>query len=167
MKYRVGYGDEERWIERIPAGLRTPEGDIEAELHWLGADEVAVTLDGRTYRAFARRIEGGWLVQLRGWTFEIEVEDERAHAIRTLTGDAAGGAGARELRAPMPGLVVSILVEPGQRVEPGEGLVIVEAMKMENELKAETAGTVAAISVKPGEAVDRDAVLVRFEATDS
>ena len=64
----------------------------------------------------------------------------------------------------MPGLVVKILAEPGQRVEAGAGLVVVEAMKMENELKSEGPGVVATIRVEPGQAVNRGDVLVTFES---
>jgi len=166
VRYHVSVDGEERWVERIPDGLRVEGCDVEAELHWLGVDEVMVELDGSRHRAFVRRTETGWRIQIRGRTFEIDVEDERAHTIRALAGEARAESGTRDLRAPMPGLVVSVLVEPGQRVEIGDGLVVVEAMKMENELKADGAGTVSAVSTKPGETVDRDDVLVSFLAED-
>jgi pyruvate carboxylase subunit B len=63
----------------------------------------------------------------------------------------------------MPGLVVRILVEAGREVAAGAGLVVLEAMKMENELKAPAAGTVAAVRAQPGEAVEKGQVLVEFE----
>jgi biotin carboxyl carrier protein len=62
----------------------------------------------------------------------------------------------------MPGLVVRILVEAGQEVEVGAGLVVLEAMKMENELRATAAGTVGAVRAQPGEAVEKGQVLVEF-----
>jgi len=167
MKYRTSVDGEEQWVDRLPDGLRLDGRDVKAELHWLGTDEVTVELDGNRHRAFATRSGSGWRIQIRGRTFEIEVEDERAYAIRQLAGAAAGESGTRDLRAPMPGLVISVLVEPGQRVELGDGLVIVEAMKMENELKADGAGTVAAVSTKAGDTVDRDDVLVSFLAEDT
>ena len=66
----------------------------------------------------------------------------------------------------MPGLVVKVQVEEGDHVEVGRGLVIVEAMKMENELKAEAAGVVARIHVEPGQAVEKDQILVDLAAPD-
>ena len=81
-----------------------------------------------------------------------------------MAGDAGGALGPRELRAPMPGLVVRVLVEPGQRVSPGDGLIVVEAMKMENELRADAAATVETVSAQSGDAVDRDDLLITFEA---
>jgi pyruvate carboxylase subunit B len=63
----------------------------------------------------------------------------------------------------MPGLVVRVLVQPGQRVGPGQGLVVLEAMKMENELRATAPATVGSILVDPGQAVEKGQVLVEFD----
>jgi len=63
----------------------------------------------------------------------------------------------------MPGLVVRVHVEPGSSVASGSGVVVLEAMKMENELRAAATGTVRAVRVKPGEAVEKGQVLVEFE----
>jgi pyruvate carboxylase subunit B len=62
----------------------------------------------------------------------------------------------------MPGLVVRVSVEPGQAVESGAGVLVLEAMKMENELRATSAGIVRAVRVQPGQAVERGQVLVEF-----
>ena len=67
------------------------------------------------------------------------------------------------LLCPMPGLVVSIDVEPGQNVEPGMPLAVVEAMKMENVLRAEAAGVVAEVRAKPGDSLALDDVILSFE----
>jgi biotin carboxyl carrier protein len=69
----------------------------------------------------------------------------------------------RELKAPMPGLVVKVLCEPGQHVEPGQALVVLQAMKMENELSLPRGGTVTSVSAEPGRTVDQGAVLVVVE----
>jgi pyruvate carboxylase subunit B len=63
----------------------------------------------------------------------------------------------------MPGLVVRVSVKPGDRVEAGQGLVVMEAMKMENELRSSAAGTVRAVHAQPGSAVDKGALLVELE----
>ena len=82
-----------------------------------------------------------------------------------MTGSAGDTLGPKPLRAPMPGLVVKVEVGEGDEVTPGQGLVIVEAMKMENELKAEAPGRIGRILVAEGEAVDKDQILLDFEAT--
>lgn len=74
-----------------------------------------------------------------------------------------GGAKASKLKAPMPGKVLEVMVAPGQEVAKGEGLVILEAMKMENVLKAEEGGIVKSVNVSVGDAVEKNNVLIDFE----
>lgn len=106
---------------------------------------------------------GEWELSLAGDHWPAEVVDERTRHIRSLTGSRGGKAGPPVLKAPMPGLVVRVLVEPGQEVAAGAGLVVLEAMKMENELKAPAPGRIRSISAQPGQPVDKGAVLVEFE----
>jgi len=104
--------------------------------------------------------DGRWTLLDQGEAVELEVLDERTRHIRRLVGagkvQARGGA----VKAPMPGMVVRVMVEPGQTVAAGMGLVVLEAMKMENELKAPSAGVVAGVAAKPGQAVEKGQVLV-------
>lgn len=116
--------------------------------------------------AGARRADVRTL-HLDGERFDVEVVDERTRRIRQMSGPAAGQGGPRPLKAPMPGLVVKIEVAPGEPVTRGQGLIIVEAMKMENELKAEADGVVARILVSPGQAVEKDQVLLDFAAPET
>lgn len=122
-------------------------------------------LDGRS-EALALEPGGGagrWAITRRGERFEVEVTDERARHIRGLTGGGERAAGPAVLKAPMPGLVVRVQVELGQSVTAGAGVVVLEAMKMENELRAAAGGVVRQIRVRPGEAVEKGQVLVEFE----
>jgi biotin carboxyl carrier protein len=107
---------------------------------------------------------GEWEVQVDGRRMHAEVVDERTRAIRKLTARTAAPTGPRPIRAPMPGMVVRIEVEPGQQVSKGQGVAIIEAMKMENELKAETDAVVAKVLVAAGQAVEKGQVLVEFES---
>ena len=68
-----------------------------------------------------------------------------------------------EVKAPMPGLVLDVLVSPGDSVEMGQKILVLEAMKMENAIKSPTAGIVASVNVSKGQAVDKNYVLIRFE----
>ncbi|MEM1095189.1 MAG: biotin/lipoyl-containing protein [Bacteroidota bacterium] len=148
----------------------TLDGDVatldnmEARLHPLA--------DGRyVLEAGARRVEvvveaqpsGALAITLAGHTRVVRVQDEAALLKERfgLREDDAAGGGA--VHAPMPGLVLRMLVEPGQPVSAGDGLVVLEAMKMENELKAPKAGTVAAIHAAEGDAVNKGALLVSLE----
>jgi biotin carboxyl carrier protein len=104
---------------------------------------------------------GAYVVHVDGESYAIRVEEETRYIIRTRGG--AGGAGGQILRAPMPGRVVLVEVTVGQAVRPGDGLVVLEAMKMENEFKATVAGTVKEIRVESGQAVNPGDVLVVVE----
>ena len=106
---------------------------------------------------------GRWTITARGERWETEVIDERTRNIRNLTGATARPQGPGVLRAPMPGLVVRVLVEPGQVLAAGAGVLVLEAMKMENELRAQTAARVRAVRVRPGEAVEKGQVLAEFD----
>ncbi len=106
---------------------------------------------------------GHWTIGMRGERWELEAIDERTRHIRSLTGAAARDRGATALKAPMPGLVVRVLAEPGQAVSRGAGMVVLEAMKMENELKASADAKVKAVRVRAGEPVEKGQVLVEFE----
>jgi biotin carboxyl carrier protein len=106
---------------------------------------------------------GQWTLTRRGERWDAGVVDERTRYIRTLTGTGEGARGPEALRAPMPGLVVRVLVEVGQRVDRGAGLVMLEAMKMENELRATAAGAVKAVLVRPGDTVEKGQRLVELE----
>lgn len=167
MRYYVTLDGETHEVERTADGLRIDGRAHPAELARLDdRSEAHLRLGDRGFALLARRTEGGWWIQIGGREFRVGVEDERTHAIRELAGEPAGAAAGSDLRAPMPGLVVEVLVEPGQRVEAGTGLVVVEAMKMENELRSEGAGTVASVEVEPGQTVNRDDVLVTFGPED-
>ena len=109
--------------------------------------------------------EGGqrWVLGAVGQRFDVEAVDERTRQIRALTGGRPATSGGGIVVAPMPGLVVRVEVTPGQRVEAGAALVVVEAMKMENELRALRAAVVAAVHVAPGQAVEKGAPLVTLE----
>jgi pyruvate carboxylase subunit B len=106
---------------------------------------------------------GRYTIWVDGFRHEVEALDERMRAIRELAGAAAGPTGPAPLVAPMPGMIVRVNVQVGDRVQPGQGLVVMEAMKMENELRAQAAATVKAVLAQPGFAVEKGALLVELE----
>ena len=122
-------------------------------------------VDGRSYPLVASRGNGRgiWELVVDGHRLEADVVDERGRAIRQIAAATAAPAGPKPVRAPMPGLIVRVDVEAGQVVKPGQGVVIMEAMKMENELKADAEGVVSKILAQAGQAVEKGAVLVEFE----
>ncbi len=167
MRYFVTIEDRTLEVELTPEGPRIDGRPVQAELVAVpGTPLRHLLLDGRSWPLVARpgAGKGAWEVLLDGEHFQVDVVDERTRAIRAMTARSAEGSGPRPVRAPMPGLVSRVQVAPGDAVAPGQGVVIIEAMKMENELKAETAGVVARVLVSAGEAVEKGAVLVEFKA---
>ncbi len=133
-----------------------------------GAPVRSVRIGGRSYRLLARRNgAGSWSLELEGLRSEATVHDRGQDAVLRARKAAGAGGGLAPLKAPMPGLVVRVEVAVGDRVAAGEGVVIVEAMKMENELKAPSEARVRAVLVEPGTAVEKDQVLVEFEGLEA
>lgn len=124
-----------------------------------------VTVGRSTHRVLVQREKerGRYVLHVDGRRYAIDALDERTRAIRDMAGAGSPAAGAVPLVAPMPGLVVRIHVAAGDMVEAGQGLVSIEAMKMENELRATAAARVKRVVAVAGSAVDKGAVLVEFE----
>jgi biotin carboxyl carrier protein len=166
MKYFVTLGD------------RTIEADVDGEVVVVdgqrlaarlervpGTPEVRVVIDG-VPAVLAVDAHDGALLRLvdRGAVRDLTVEDERTRHIRLLAGAARGAEGHSVLKAPMPGLVLRIMVAVGDQVAAGMPLLALEAMKMENELRAPGPGVIGAVRVTPGEAVEKGQVLLELTA---
>ena len=168
MKYFVTIDDRE--LEVTVEGDRvTVDGTVvRAELTSVpGTPLERLTIDGKTLHwPMHRAPDGHWVVSPLGESWDVEVLDERARHIRQLTGSGQGKSGGNVLKAPMPGLVVRVEVEPGQKVVEGQGVVVLEAMKMENELRAPAAATVAVVRVVAGAAVEKGDVLVEYSLAE-
>ena len=169
MRYFVTLGQREVELE-----IDGEQVTIDGQRHEASLSRVAGTplrqllVDGRSVvLALESQGRGRWGITVDGERWEGEVLDERTRHIRTLTGGGDRRRGGGEIRAPMPGLVLRVLVEPGQRVAAGAGLVVLEAMKMENELKAAAAGVVRTVCARSGEAVEKGQTLVELEGDGS
>jgi pyruvate carboxylase subunit B len=164
IRYFACIGDDTREVVIGAAGLTVDGEPLEADISTLpGSDRRHLRMDGRSLSLFARRRESSWVIEMEGRLFEVSIEDERTRHIRELASHVAPVEPRRELRAPMPGLIVRIDVAEGQTIKMGDGLVVMEAMKMENELRADAPGRVVSIEVELGQAVERDAVLLRLD----
>jgi biotin carboxyl carrier protein len=138
--------------------VRLDERALEVDCEESPDGFMSLLIDGRSHEAALERRPGGYAVGLRGGTAIVDL----------ATPSAAGAPRARasvaaRLTAPMPGRVVRVLVTPGQTVAPAEGLVVMEAMKMENELRSPRAGRVSEVHVREGQAVETGALLVVVE----
>jgi len=131
--------------------------EVDARLSAQGIASLLV--EGVSHVADVEDHEGACIVDVGGETYAVQVEEQTRYIIRTR-GGAAGGAGGQTVKAPLPGKITHVAVRAGESVTPGQSLVVIEAMKMENELKASAAGTVAEVRVSAGQAVNAGDVLV-------
>ena len=165
MKYVVEVGGELIDVTLDGDGVHLGGQLVPAQLTRVEGTPVRVLAIGdAVYRVQVRRgdARGRYTLWIDGWRFEVEALDERTRTIRELSAKSAGPAGPTPLKAPMPGLIVRVLVKPGDAVEAGQGLIVMEAMKMENELRAPAAGIVKVVAVQQGAAVEKGALLVDF-----
>jgi len=139
---------------------RGDSGDRTASLIEVEPGIYSVLLDGRSYEVRVEPGQQGVFVSLNGRRFAVEVSDPRR--LRRKPAGLAG-VGAASVSAAMPGRVVRLLAAEGDVVEAGQGLVVVEAMKMQNEMKSPKRGRVAELRVREGEAVGAGAVLAIIE----
>jgi len=129
----------------------------------------SLLIGGKSYEVFVRRLSQSgekddqtYEILLAGQRFEVTVADERTRMLAGLTRVGVNSSAAR-IQAPMPGLVVNVLLEQGSSVEQGQTVIVLEAMKMENDLVSPIAGTIKEIKVGKGQTVDQGAVLVLVE----
>jgi biotin carboxyl carrier protein len=165
MKYIVDIDGSRHEIELGPDGASFDGEPITATVTDIPGSPVRmVTIGDVVHRVIARKgdARGTYTVLVNGQRHTVEALDARTRAIRDLTAASAGPRGPAPLLAPMPGMIVRIAVAPGDTVTAGQGLIVMEAMKMENELRAQSAGTVTAVRVTTGTAVQKGAVLVEL-----
>jgi pyruvate carboxylase subunit B len=167
VKYIVQLNDERKTVS-LDADQISYEGEpqVHAELSDIEGSPVRMVKIGtHVYRVVAQKRDGRgrYTLWVDGYRFESEALDERTRAIRDTTAATAAPTGPAPVRAPMPGLIVRVNVKVGDVVEAGQGVVVMEAMKMENELRATAAGTVKSVEVSPGAAVEKGTLLVALE----
>ena len=162
MKFAVTVGDATEMVEvtgeagtyRLTIGSEVWE--VDGRLTAPGI--YSLLIGGVSYVADVFDEDGACVVDVGVERYIVNVEEHTRYLIRTKGG--AGGAAARTLVAPLPGRIVKVAVKPGDRVEKGATLLVIEAMKMENEFKAGASGTIAEVRVEPGQAVNGGDVLI-------
>lgn len=163
MKYEVSIsgkthiveleGHADGWQARIEG-----ESRITADVAEIAPNVFSVLLSGRSHEVYVTPFSGGQLqLHTGGLEFLADVIDQRSWRGRRHGGAEAEGR--QQIVAPMPGKVVRLLVKPGDAVEAGQGLLVVEAMKMQNEIRSPKSGTVERVLIAVGQAVNAGEVL--------
>lgn len=167
MKYIVEVNGERKGVALDLGGVSYEgAGAVHAELVDIEASPVRIVRIGtEVHRVVVQRRpgRGRYSLWVDGYRFDAEALDERTRQIRDVSAASAAPTGPAPVIAPMPGLVVRVRVAIGDRVEAGQGVVVMEAMKMENELRATAAGVVKSIEVEAGTAVEKGTLLVSLE----
>ena len=157
----------------------------DVEITEVSPDQFRIEFDGKVFEVDAKAVsestlslvaqdasyniesevaaDGSQNLLIRGSLLNVEVLDLRTHRLRKALESAGGIDGPVEIRAPMPGKIVAVLVKEGDEVQEGQGVVVVEAMKMENELKAPKAGVITELRAVEGTPVDGGATLCMIE----
>jgi pyruvate carboxylase subunit B len=166
VRYVVELNGERVTVRLGPEGVSYEAAEpVHAELSDEASPVQVVKIENELHRVVVQRGQGRgkYSLWVDGYRFETETIDERTRAIRDLSAASAAPAGPQPIVAPMPGLIVRVSVAPGDRVEAGQGVIVMEAMKMENELRATAAGVVKSVEVEAGTAVEKGALLVALE----
>jgi biotin carboxyl carrier protein len=162
MKYTVTIGDKAHEVEVGSDNSVVIDGerhtvDMRA-VH--GRAVYSLLLDNTSWEVAVEQHGDEYTVTVRDTQHLADVQDERSRKIGKGLGKGAGPSGEVVVKAPMPGLVRGVPVETWQEVKAGQGVIILEAMKMENELRAPRAGVISEIRVKPGDKVEQGQALV-------
>lgn len=168
MRFLVRIGEQTLTISAIDLPQRRACLDgqwVDFDFQHVRGSLYSLIIAGRSFSVHVERDEQGIIALGHGpnW-LQVEVEDERAARLKQLARSDAGTAGAVDIKAPMPGLVVRLSVQKGEPVKKGQSLAVIEAMKMENDIKSPIDGVVAALHTTERTAVEKNARLLTLTA---
>lgn len=138
----------------------------QADIQWISATEASVLLNNKSYTAQIEKIDRDnkeVVLRVNGNRMVLGIREDIDLLLEKMGINMTAGQKAAPLKAPMPGLILKLLVSPGQQVQKGDPLLILEAMKMENVLKAAAPATIKAIRVEERVAVEKGTVLIEME----
>lgn len=164
MKYYSRIGEREYEVEIVDGRVLVDGEPVELDLRQSGGAELySLLYNGRSFELLIEVDRFSYGVTLRGERFEVQVEDERTRRLNVGRKMVTVPTGEFPITAPIPGLVVKVLVEVGESVSEEQPLVILEAMKMENEIRAPRSGIVKQIEVAAGRRVEQKGLLLVLE----
>jgi biotin carboxyl carrier protein len=162
MKYITTIGEQEYLVEVLDDHQVVINNQVyQIDFHPVSDQPVfSLLIDGKSLEAYVYTADNLWQVLLRGHQYAAQVEDERERRLKAASANKDLVGSEFHLKAPMPGMLISLPVEEGQKVSKGDVLAILESMKMQNELKSPRDGTVARIRVNAGESVEQRQTLL-------
>ena len=161
----INTNEEAIILERTtPAAPWTPAGERAADLVRTGPSTFSLVRNGRSHRVLVLKEDkenGTVRLRIGAHTYTVRLQDDRTRLMQTLGLDKATTK-VKELKAPMPGMVLNILVKPGDVVKKNDPILVLEAMKMENVLKAPGDAIIATVQAETGKAVEKGQLLISF-----
>jgi len=162
--YTVQTGQHGHIVAFDPAGVITLDGvPVDADIRCIDGSSYSIVVRGISYRFRVHASDGRYEVNVDGVPVTVTVDNERTRLLRQYTTAAAQRSAVALVAAPMPALVVRVGVSAGDAVTQGQGLVVLEAMKMENEIRAPRSAVVKQVHVSAGKAVEKGEPLVTLE----
>lgn len=164
MKYFARIGNNEYEVEIADSQILLEGEPVDVNIVRSGIPELySVLFGGQSHEMLITADRFNYTVSIRSEQFQVQVQDERSRRLNQARKLPALPEGELAVTAPIPGLVVKVLINIGEAVEEGQPLVILEAMKMENEIRSMRAGIAKSILATPGQRVEQNAVLVVLE----
>ncbi len=156
-------GDHEYVVDIEKESILVDGEAVDVNIEQAGVDTLySVLFGGRSYELLIEPNRYTYDIMLKGEFYSVQVEDERSRRVNASR-KMVLPEGELAVVAPIPGLVVKVLVAEGDEIEEGQPLVLLEAMKMENELRALRPGKVKQVKVAAGQRVEQNAVLLVLE----
>lgn len=164
VKYFARIGNNEYEVEITDSQILLDGEPVDVDIVRSGVPELySVLFGGKSYEMLITSDRFNYTVSIRSEQFQVQVQDERARRLNQARKLPTLPGGELVITAPIPGLVVKVLINVGDAVEEGQPLVILEAMKMENEIRSMRSGVVKSIVATPGQRVEQNAILVVLE----
>lgn len=167
MKYKLTYAEDKSNEVSFSEGKMLINGvETQPDIAFIGGNRYHIILDGKSFMMEVLSndpVTKMFSIKVNDNIYEIKLEDELDMLLQKMGMSGAGSSKMGNVKAPMPGLVLKVLVEKGQEVQKGDSLIILEAMKMENVIKATGAGKVKAIPVNLKDAVEKNQILIEME----
>jgi biotin carboxyl carrier protein len=166
MLFHLRSGESEIVVQKQDHQILTDGKPVDFEVLEMGRDSIRLKLKNKIYHLDIVKKgdeESGWRLKINGKEAEVTLKTELDLLMEKLGGSSAQAGGARQIKAPMPGLIVKLVAQVGDTVSKGQILLNFEAMKMENQLKSSGNGRIKAILVKPGDKVEKGQILVELE----
>jgi biotin carboxyl carrier protein len=165
--YKVKVNDQFLFqIENKDSAFLVNGEQVQLDVSTLGHNNTHVLYQNRSFNTELVEInkaEKTCKIKVNGNTYQISIEDQFDVLLKQLGLDNLTSNKISEIKAPMPGLVLKVLIEENTEVKKGDNLLILEAMKMENILKSSTDGVIKKVLVKQGDKVEKSQILVQFK----